>query len=93
MVSKSWKVLKFTKIKPVKNYYTITSKNFSGEEKTIETKTIIIATGIHPRSLNIPGEKNTEAKVLPIVQFVMVHSIEARLLLLSAAAMLASNQL
>lgn len=51
-----------TDVKPKKNYYIITAKNFSGEEQIIETKSIIIATGIHPRSLGIPGEKNFSGK-------------------------------
>lgn len=49
-------------IKPAKNYYIVTAKNFSGEEQVIETKSIIVATGIHPRSLNIPGEKEYRGK-------------------------------
>lgn len=48
--------LKVKKITPVKNYYKITAVNGSDEEQEYETKTIIIATGIHPRHLDIPGE-------------------------------------
>lgn len=45
------------KIISEKNYHTLVAKNARGEEKTYETKTIIIATGIHPRHLEVPGEK------------------------------------
>jgi len=50
-----WKVEKIT---PVKKHYKILAKNATGEEKEYETKTIIIATGIHPRHLEVPGEKD-----------------------------------
>lgn len=50
------------RIKPTKKYHLITAKNAKGEEKTWETKTIIIATGIHPRQLRIPGEKEFDRK-------------------------------
>ena len=49
-----WKV---EKIEKIKKHYKITAKNAVGEEKAYETKTIIIATGIHPRHLEITGEK------------------------------------
>ncbi|MCB9798670.1 FAD-dependent oxidoreductase [Candidatus Nomurabacteria bacterium] len=49
-------------IKQVENYHVVVAKNFSGEERTYETKTVIIATGIHPRSLDIPGEKEFKGK-------------------------------
>ncbi|HQF57551.1 MAG TPA: FAD-dependent oxidoreductase [Candidatus Magasanikbacteria bacterium] len=51
-----------TEIKPEKNYYIVSAKNFNGEEQIIETKAIIIATGIHPRSLNLPGEEEFRGK-------------------------------
>ena len=44
------------------NHHTILAKNAIGEEKTYETKTVIIATGIHPRHLEIPGEKEFDRK-------------------------------
>ena len=51
-----------TSISSQKNYHTITAKNAVGEEKTYDTKTVIIATGIHPRHLEIPGEKQFDRK-------------------------------
>ncbi|KKQ27565.1 MAG: FAD-dependent pyridine nucleotide-disulfide oxidoreductase [Candidatus Magasanikbacteria bacterium GW2011_GWC2_37_14] len=51
-----------TKISQEKNYYTVTAKNYSGEEKTYETKTVIIASGIHPRLLSLPNEENLRGK-------------------------------
>jgi len=51
-----------TKITAEKNYYLVTAKNFSGEEKTYETKTVIIASGIHPRLLGLPNEENLRGK-------------------------------
>lgn len=48
--------LKVKKITPVKNYYKITAVNGNDEEQEYETKTVIIATGIHPRHLDISGE-------------------------------------
>ncbi len=38
-------------------YFIIHTKNIAAEEKTYEAKAVIIATGIHPRRLNIAGEK------------------------------------
>ncbi|MEK7532613.1 MAG: FAD-dependent oxidoreductase [Patescibacteria group bacterium] len=35
----------------------IASKDSTGKEKTYKTKTVIVATGIHPRHLAVPGEK------------------------------------
>ena len=49
-----WKVEKIT---PVKKHYRLTAVNGNGDSKEFETKSIIIATGIHPRHLEIPGEK------------------------------------
>lgn len=45
------------KIEAKDNYYIVHAKNFSEEEKIYETKTIIVATGIHPRHLEIPNEE------------------------------------
>jgi len=47
---------------PEKNYFVITAKNANGETKTEQTKTVIIASGIHPRRLEIPGEKEFDRK-------------------------------
>jgi len=54
-----WRV---EKIETIKNYYSITAKNAVSEVKTYETKTIIVATGIHPRHLDIPNEKELYQK-------------------------------
>jgi len=50
------------KIKQKDHYHIVTAKNASGEKKTYETKTVIIATGIHPRHLEIPGEEEFNRK-------------------------------
>ncbi|MEK7681087.1 MAG: FAD-dependent oxidoreductase [Patescibacteria group bacterium] len=53
-IDEGWKV---EKIEKIKKHFSLTSRDATGKEKKDETKTIIIATGIHPRHLNIPGEK------------------------------------
>lgn len=45
-----------------KKYYIVNAKDGSGNEKTYETKTIIIASGIHPRALKVPGEDKLRGK-------------------------------
>ncbi|MEK7102072.1 MAG: FAD-dependent oxidoreductase, partial [Patescibacteria group bacterium] len=40
----------------------IASKDSTGKEKTYKTKTVIVATGIHPRHLAVPGEKELYQK-------------------------------
>ncbi|MBI5022884.1 MAG: FAD-dependent oxidoreductase [Candidatus Magasanikbacteria bacterium] len=45
------------KIEKKDNLFVVTAKNFSGEEKIYETKAVIVATGVHPRRLGVPGEK------------------------------------
>jgi len=49
-------------VKPEKNYFVITAKNAAGEEKTEQAKAVIIASGIHPRRLDVPGEKEFDRK-------------------------------
>lgn len=49
-------------IKHEKNYYIVMAKNYSGEERKYETKAIIIASGIHPRRLLIPGDEKFYGK-------------------------------
>lgn len=44
------------------NYYIVKAKDGSGNEKTYEAKTIIIASGIHPRPLGVPGEEKLRGK-------------------------------
>ncbi|MFA6486449.1 MAG: FAD-dependent oxidoreductase [Candidatus Magasanikbacteria bacterium] len=39
------------------NFHIVTIKDAKGVETKHETKTVIIATGIHPRRLGVPGEK------------------------------------
>ncbi len=53
-IDEGWRV---EQIIPIKKHYKIVAKNGNNEERTYETKSIIIATGIHPRHLEIPGEK------------------------------------
>lgn len=45
------------KIEKKGNHFAVTTKNFSDQEQIDEVKSIIIATGVHPRSLGVPGEK------------------------------------
>ncbi|MFA7653941.1 MAG: FAD-dependent oxidoreductase [Candidatus Magasanikbacteria bacterium] len=49
---------KVTKIEKTANYFTVFAQNATNETKSYETKTVIVATGIHPRQLGVPGEKN-----------------------------------
>jgi alkyl hydroperoxide reductase subunit F len=44
------------------NIHTVIAKDGAGNEKRYETKTVIIATGIHPRQLGIPGEREFDRK-------------------------------
>jgi len=58
-IEEGWKVEKITSIK---KHYLLTAANSSGETKEFETKSVIIATGIHPRRLTVPGEKELDRK-------------------------------
>lgn len=58
-IDEGWKV---EKIIPIKKHYRLTAANGAGETKEIETKSVIIATGIHPRRLNVPGENELDRK-------------------------------
>ncbi len=49
-------------IKQEKNYHLINAEKINGEKMTIKSKAVIIASGIHPRHLNIPGEKEFKGK-------------------------------
>ncbi len=51
-----------SEIIPTKNYHVVKAKNAVGEERTYETKTIIIGTGIHPKKLGITGEDRLDRK-------------------------------
>lgn len=44
------------------NIHIVTAKNMAGEERIYETKSIIIASGIHPRLLGIEGEEEFRGK-------------------------------
>ncbi|MEK7131337.1 MAG: FAD-dependent oxidoreductase [Patescibacteria group bacterium] len=58
-IDEGWKIEKITRIK---KHYTLTAANGAGETKEIATKSAIIATGIHPRHLGVPGEKELDRK-------------------------------
>ena len=58
-IDEGWKIEKIT---PVKKHYLLTAANGAGETKEIETKSMIIASGIHPRRLDVPGEKELDHK-------------------------------
>lgn len=45
-------------------YHVLTAKNFAGEEKTYRAKAVIVASGIHPRELGVPGEKEKKGRGL-----------------------------
>ncbi|MBT4153789.1 MAG: FAD-dependent oxidoreductase [Candidatus Magasanikbacteria bacterium] len=49
-------------IKQEKNYHIVEAKNLSGEERSYKTKAVIIASGIHPRELGLPGEKELKGR-------------------------------
>ncbi len=51
-----------TDIQPEKNYHLVIAKDGSGAERTYQTKTVIIASGIHPRELGVPGEKELKGQ-------------------------------
>lgn len=53
---------KVEKIVSEKNYHTVFAKDGAGVEAQYQTKTVIVATGIHPRVLGIPGEKEFDRK-------------------------------
>lgn len=44
------------------NYFELICKNANQEEKMEQAKTIIVATGIHPRKLKVPGEEEFTRK-------------------------------
>lgn len=53
-IEEGWRVEKLT---PEKNYFALTAKDGRGREKNYQSKAIILATGIHPRRLDVPGEE------------------------------------
>ncbi len=48
---------KVIKIEPQENFFTIQTKDLADKEYTYETETVIVATGVHPRHLGVPGEE------------------------------------
>lgn len=44
------------------NYFIVKTEDYSKKEKLYYTKTVIIGSGIHPRELGIPGEKELRGK-------------------------------
>jgi alkyl hydroperoxide reductase subunit F len=58
-IEEGWAV---TAMKKEGNYHLITTKNTLNEEKIIQAKAIIVASGIHPRILGLPGEKEFRGK-------------------------------
>jgi alkyl hydroperoxide reductase subunit AhpF len=51
-----------TKIESKNNYHIVVAQTATGAETQYETKAVIIATGIHPRRLGVPGEKEFDRK-------------------------------
>ncbi|HAT03550.1 MAG TPA: hypothetical protein DCS29_02110 [Candidatus Magasanikbacteria bacterium] len=49
-------------IKKESNYHVVIAKDYAGEMRTYKTKTVIIASGIHPRLLGISGEEKMRGK-------------------------------
>ncbi|MFH1790205.1 MAG: FAD-dependent oxidoreductase [bacterium] len=60
-IDEGWRVID---IKPTKNYHVVTAEKVGDEEKkqTYEAKAVIIASGIRPRYLKIPGEEKLRGK-------------------------------
>lgn len=54
--------LAVTKIAQKKNIHVVTAMDASGKEKIYRAKTVIIASGIHPRAIGVPGEKELKNK-------------------------------
>ncbi len=51
-----------TKIEQEKNYHVVHAETSTGKTQSYKTKSVIIASGIHPRLLEIPGEKELKGK-------------------------------
>lgn len=60
-IEEGWRV---TNIAPTKNYHIVKAEKSDGEKLELETKTVIIGTGIHPRRLGVPGEDRLDRKGL-----------------------------
>jgi len=48
--------LEVTDIVQEKNHHVVVARDYSGNEKRFETKTVLIGSGIHPRNLSVQGE-------------------------------------
>lgn len=44
------------------NVHIVTTKNYNGETEIFRTKTVVIGSGIHPREMGVPGEKELKGK-------------------------------
>lgn len=49
-------------IRQEKNHHVVVAKDYTGTETTYETKTVLVASGIHPRMLGIPGEAELKGR-------------------------------
>ena len=60
-IEEGWRV---TGIKPTKNYHVVEAEKIGDEntKQTFETKAVIIASGIRPRYLKVPGEEELRGK-------------------------------
>ncbi len=58
-IEEGWMV---KEVKQEKNHHIVMAENSSGEKKEYQTKSVIIASGIHPRHLEIPGEEEHKGK-------------------------------
>lgn len=58
-IEEGWRV---ENIAHEKNYHLVTARNGAGQTQTLETKAVIVATGIHPRRMEIPGEQEFDRK-------------------------------
>lgn len=58
-INEGWRV---KNIEKNDNYFEITVNNAKNEENKYQAKSVIVATGIHPRKLGIPGEEEFDRK-------------------------------
>lgn len=58
-IEEGWRV---TDIEPVKKHHIVRAEKADGTKLELETKTVIIGTGIHPRRLGVPGEEKLDRK-------------------------------
>lgn len=54
--------LEVKEIKQTGKTHIVVAQDATGKEKTFETKTVLVASGIHPRHLGIPGEEEHKGK-------------------------------